>query len=162
MSLDRLVVGLDGSAGATHALEWCIDLAVDLEVEVLAVHALSPLAELGMALPPFDSDEWREHATEQFRDVWCQPLRDADVPHRTMVLDDYPVPALTHTAESRHADMIVVGAHGHGGLRDRVTGGVSLKLVQQADVPVVVVPPRSPTPPGTDTGGRPGWPAGSP
>lgn len=164
MSFERVVLGMDGSEGCRHALDWTVDLAGRLGSRILAVHALPPLAEWVLTLPPFDAESWREIAVRQFREEWCQPLRDADVPHQTIVVDDSPARGLMTAAEDHTAGLIVVGAHGHTGLRERVVGGVSLRLVQQSHVPVVVVPPekRAP-PPGLELGRHEHeWPAGSP
>ena len=38
-------------------------------------------------------------------------------------------------------DLLIVGAKGHGGLADRVLGGVSYRVAHRARQPVVVVPP---------------------
>ncbi len=34
----RIVIGLDGSAGSAHALQWAIDMAKGLDAEIVAVH----------------------------------------------------------------------------------------------------------------------------
>ncbi|HEV7535235.1 MAG TPA: universal stress protein, partial [Acidimicrobiia bacterium] len=45
-------------------------------------------------------------------------------------------------ADREDGDLIVVGAHGHGGFGDRVLGGVSYKLSHRARQPVVIIPPE--------------------
>lgn len=164
MNLERIVLGVDGSEGAGHAIEWCLDLARRLDSRILAVHALSPLADWVLTMPPFDAGAWRELATRRFREEWCKPLRESDVPHELLLVDDFPVPGLIRIAEERLADLILVGAHGHSGFRDRVVGSTSLRLVQRAHVPVLVVPPeQAPPPGGLELGRREhDWPAGSP
>ena len=63
-----------------------------------------------------------------------------DVDHRTersLVLDD-PRHALAEAAGS--ADLIVLGAHGHGVIGLEFLGSVSTWMLQDCPVPVVVVP----------------------
>ena len=45
-------------------------------------------------------------------------------------------------ADREDGDLIVVGAHGHGGFGDRVLGSVSYKVCHRAHQPVVIVPPE--------------------
>jgi nucleotide-binding universal stress UspA family protein len=60
--------------------------------------------------------------------------------HAEAVEGLHPATALLQTAEQRHADLVVVGAHGVGGLGMRA-GGVAVKVAHHAEIPVVVVPP---------------------
>jgi nucleotide-binding universal stress UspA family protein len=43
-------------------------------------------------------------------------------------------------AEQEEAGLIVVGAHGHGSLMDRLLGSVTFKLAHNGSRPLVVVP----------------------
>lgn len=142
MSVEPIVVGVDGSEGAQHAVNWAIDYAREGGAQVLVVHALSPLIELALALLPFDFNRWRDDVREEFHQKWCAPLREAGVSYLPVTVEDYPAPALMRVAEDKGAALIVVGAHGHGGFTDRVAGGVVIKLVQHARTPVVVIPPE--------------------
>jgi len=45
---------------------------------------------------------------------------------------------LSH-ASQLHADLLVVGAYGHGALRERVFGGVTRTLLEHADMPVFML-----------------------
>lgn len=51
--------------------------------------------------------------------------------------------ALMAVADWADADLIVVGAHGHGSFEDRVLGSVSYKVGRRAHQPVVIVPPEA-------------------
>ena len=45
-------------------------------------------------------------------------------------------------ADRLHADLIVVGSHGHGAVYDILVGSVSEGVVRRANLPVLVVPAR--------------------
>lgn len=144
MSTTRIVVGVDGSEGAARALEWCLQEGKGRDdVAVLVVHALSLTAELVVALPPFDSEQWRAGVMQEL-ERWCAPLREGGVRYRAMVIEDHPARALMRAAQEHDAEMIVVGAHGHGGFTDFLAGGVPIKLVHHARKPVLIVPPERP------------------
>jgi manganese transport protein len=46
---------------------------------------------------------------------------------------------IVRVAEEREAQAIVVGAHGHKGITDRILGSTSQSVVRRAGRPVVVV-----------------------
>jgi nucleotide-binding universal stress UspA family protein len=49
---------------------------------------------------------------------------------------------LLEMADRERADLVIVGAKGHGGFADRVLGGVSYRVTHRSRHPVVVVPPN--------------------
>jgi len=51
-------------------------------------------------------------------------------------------PAEVLVDASRDADLLVVGSHGHGAVRDLLVGSVALHCVVHAPCPVLVVRPR--------------------
>jgi nucleotide-binding universal stress UspA family protein len=146
----RLVVGVDGSEGSERALSFAIWIARELGAEVVAVHTLRPAAypdafpwALGSS-PEIWERSWRDARTELERTLeeeWCHPLRDAEVPYRTAVVEGGPE-TLAQFADREEADMIVVGRRGRGGFSELVLGSVSHQLVHNAHRPVVVVPLR--------------------
>lgn len=133
-----IVVGVDGSDGAAHALEWVATFAADLGAQVTAVHALGLLEHLGQYSVPAWSH--RDEILQLLENQWTLPLKG--VPHRCTVVDGNPVTALIAAAEDEGAELIVVGRRGSGGYPDLLLGSTSEALVQQALRPVVVVPPR--------------------
>jgi nucleotide-binding universal stress UspA family protein len=96
------------------------------------------MGEVALSLPPFWSVEWRQELQREVDDVWCAPLRDANVRYRSLIVDHSPVTGLAAVAEREDADLIVVGDD-HG-LADRVLGGVAHHLPHHTRRPVVIVP----------------------
>ena len=45
-------------------------------------------------------------------------------------------------AERMHADLIVMGSHGHGNIYHALFGGVGQKVVRKASCPVMLVSPE--------------------
>ncbi|MGZ4103622.1 MAG: universal stress protein [Actinomycetota bacterium] len=139
----RIVVGVDGSPGSLQALNWAIDLARDLEAEIIAVLALDlPLGLPPQAIPsPFWDRSWRDEMEGTFELDWCAPLREAGVKYRTVMQDGAPATVIAETAQREQADMIVAGARGRGSVTELVLGSVSHRLVHHSPCPVVVVHP---------------------
>jgi nucleotide-binding universal stress UspA family protein len=84
---------------------------------------------------------WRLELKEELRTSWVEPLAALGVEHRTrMVEHDSAAAGLLAAVEDEDADLLVVGARGHGVLADRVLGGVSYRVTHRSRRPVVVVP----------------------
>ena len=136
----KVVIGLDGSSGASRALDWVLTTLASPGTEVVAVHAVRPMGEFLLDLPALGMDDWRKNLAWELEEVWCKPLRDAGVSYRAVTVEDNPSRALAQVGGTEQADMIVVGAQGHGNVAEQLLGSVSYKLAHTAHQPVVVVP----------------------
>jgi nucleotide-binding universal stress UspA family protein len=141
----RIVVGVDGSEDSARALTWAAALVEGSSGEIVAVHALGLLAHLG-GEPIVPSVEHRDEVVALLEQQWCQPLAEAAVPYRCVVIDGDPVTALLRAAGEEDADLIVVGRRGAGGHPGLVLGSTSQQVVSHADRPVAVVPSQAPSP----------------
>jgi nucleotide-binding universal stress UspA family protein len=139
IQVQRILVGVDGSDDARHALGWAILLARQFQAEVVAVHAIGLLAQVGEeGIVPSHS-----HLAElqtAFETRWCAPLRDANVPYQPVLRDGAPVPVLLAVASTENIDLIVVGSRGSGGFPGLTLGSTSHQVTQHAACPVLVVP----------------------
>ena len=139
--LRLLVVGADGSDGSRRALEWSAQLASATGAEVLAVHVLTYSHALLRDITPDTMRAWRLELHEDLRTRWTEPLAAGGVDHRTLVVEhDSAAAGLLAATEREDADLLIVGAKGHGSLADRVLGGVSYRVIHRSRQPVVVVP----------------------
>ena len=134
----HIVVGVDGSANAAHALDWAITLARPLGARITAVHALGLLDRL--AHERVTTGDHREAITEEFRTQWCAALDDAGVACDREVVDGPPADVILATAEATGADLVVVGERGIGAGAASELGSTSRRVLGSATVPVLVVP----------------------
>jgi nucleotide-binding universal stress UspA family protein len=125
----RIVVGVDGTAHSEQALRWAIDLALALDAEVVAVHAVGSevIAAAGIHLRP------------RFHGEWCQPLRDAGVRHREVFATGKARDELLRVAADVDADLIVVGTRYDERERRLVLGSLATHLCERARIPLAVV-----------------------
>ncbi|HMK10163.1 MAG TPA: universal stress protein [Acidimicrobiales bacterium] len=131
-----IVIGVDGSEGTERAVAWLADYGPLLTDDVIAVHAEKPLAQW---VPVSHPNSWYQHALNAMQG-WVEPLRKVELGARTLVLDGDAVDALTDVALEQHAGMIVVGARGAGRTGASRLGATALKVLNQAQVPVLMVP----------------------
>ena len=140
----RVLVGVDGSLCAAHALDWAIALAERFGAEVIALHALGLLSHLGSG-PPVPSHEHRAEVAALFESAWCAPLRASGVAHRARLLDGPAAPTLLAAAETDDVDVIVMGSRGIGGAPGLRLGSCSQQVAEHSSRPVLVVPAAAPT-----------------
>lgn len=142
--MKRIVVGVDGSDGATAALRWARNLAAQLGAELEVVNGWQ-LSSSGVdtASPP-DLDQRRAQVERGAREIVDQALSAAGAvgPDGVLVLQTVAEgsPESVLLERARDADLLVVGSERPGGSAGVVLGSVSRQVVDRATVPVTVVP----------------------
>lgn len=140
VTLDTIVVGVDGSAHAERALGVAAGLAARAGSRIVAVHAAEPGAVPDPSVHPLASTG---RNLPDLLDRWCEPLRAHGlVGHDAVIAEGDPRTALMDVAEERGADLLVVGSRGLGPVSALLLGSVASSLIQHAPVPVTVVPRR--------------------
>ncbi|MFB9907619.1 universal stress protein [Allokutzneria oryzae] len=139
MSRSTIVVGVDESESSHAALVWALREAVIRGATVLAVNVWShePLSDFAFTsveavrqasrtLLADAVDQAREHVPAA---VWVE----------TSSVSGNPSVRLLEAADD--AELLVVGSHRGGLLREVMLGSCSSACVRHATVPVVVIPP---------------------
>jgi nucleotide-binding universal stress UspA family protein len=138
-----IVVGVDHSASSRAALHWAYDEATHHGAALTLVtswhrpplptppgYGSSP-PEGYPTLPKGDALALLEQLTAELE------ARTPTVDVRTSIEEGNPAKVLIE--RSKEADLVVVGARGHGGFAGMLLGSVSQHLVAHAECPVVVV-----------------------
>lgn len=133
--MGTIAVGVDGSEGATRALDWAAAEAGRTGAELTIVGAWSYGGHLGSVPAPDD---------EAHRVVQEAHVRAAEHFPRVSVRDIVRegTPAYVLIEAGRDADLLVVGSRGLGGFRGLLLGSVGQHCLTHAACSVVVV--RSP------------------
>jgi nucleotide-binding universal stress UspA family protein len=144
--MNVIVVGVDHSPGAKAALVFANAEARLRGATIRAVHAwqygyIGPTGLEGR-LPAIgaDIDELRRTAEAALEASVHEALPDTDVEIKLLVVQGAPAAALV--AESRDADLLVVGSRGHGGFVGLLLGSVGQQCAHHAECPVVIVHAR--------------------
>jgi nucleotide-binding universal stress UspA family protein len=136
-TVPRLVVGVDGSDGASRAVHWAADTAAAAGGDVVGVHAFEcPVAGASYEEAASLSDERGQRLEVE----WCAPLRAAAVPYRASVENGDPRHVLRWAAEAEQPICVVVGSRGLGAISQRVLGSVTYDLVRHLASPTIIVP----------------------
>jgi nucleotide-binding universal stress UspA family protein len=134
----RIVVGLDDSANARAALRWALDNST-ADDELVAVNVWHTPATGGFEMGMLDPAVFEEGARETLEAVVADVVTDgeSDRVQRAVISGHAPSVLI---AESQEADLVVMGARGHGGFAGMLLGSVTNSVAHHALCPVVIVP----------------------
>jgi nucleotide-binding universal stress UspA family protein len=136
-----VVVGVDGSPVSQQAVAFAADQATWRDTHLLAVHAYRhPPSTRPGDMQPLVHDATALHDDENRLLAECLAGLDdryPQLPVTRQVVHGRPGPALADTA--RTAQLLVVGAHGHGELTGLLLGSVSQSVLHHSPCPVAVV-----------------------
>lgn len=138
-----MLVAVDGSTHAEHALRHAIDVARRMAgaVRILLVN-VQPPAMSGEVSNLMTAEEVMQRHTEMAK-ATLAPARElldaAGIAHETEILVGRPAEELIACARRRECDIIVVGASRRGPVGSLVLGSVATRVIHLADVPVTVV-----------------------
>lgn len=142
---DRLVVGYDGSAASSAAIEWAAAEAEkrSAAVRVISSYAMPPVMEMyGMGLAYATADELEQlqkSCQSALQHVVEKAMRDHPRVGFDFCAVDQP-PAQRLLVEARNADLLVVGSNGLGATKDFLLGSVVGQVLHESPCAVVVVP----------------------
>jgi nucleotide-binding universal stress UspA family protein len=143
MSFRRILIALDDSAIAAHAVEVGTELAAALKAQAALVYVVEP----GLAFEPDGGIPAAELLAALKRE--CQAFLAAaaqpsgDPPPWQFLREGKPADEILAAAREWEADAIVIGTHGRSGVSRLVLGSTAESVVRQAPCPVLVVKPHA-------------------
>lgn len=126
-----VVVPLDGSPLAEHALPYAIALARSLGTRLILVHARQSAALPEPGAPDLDA------VARRVRDDGVE----ADIHVCQMARAEEAGRAILQAATELGASLIVMATHGRGGLGRMVYGSVADQVLRETTLPVLFIPP---------------------
>jgi nucleotide-binding universal stress UspA family protein len=139
---DRVLVPLDGSTQADHAVDLVFEEFP--EATLVLLHVIDP-AEASYSAQtaiPTTSEEWYDHENERATELFGEvETRASDhgiaVEHATEV--GKPARTIVKYAEEEDIDHVVMGSHGREGVSRILLGSVAETVMRRSPVPVTVV-----------------------
>lgn len=142
----RILIAVDFSAYGRRAFLAGVDLARDLGASVVLVHAVASVPEPHRVTPPGaeEVDQAKaglrlREANAQVRD-WAAQAQHDGVDVLPVVDSGPPADVVLQVARHERVHFIVMGTHGHAGVKRMIVGSVADKVLRNAPCPVVVVP----------------------
>ncbi|HEY9175491.1 MAG TPA: universal stress protein [Verrucomicrobiae bacterium] len=157
--MNTILVPVDFSTGALHALNFAASLARRLGSSIVLVHVMDSIYVSGR----FDSRRLRslraEAHEESKRRLYALAKRRVrpQVPVRHYLLKGAPSAKIVEMALKTGVDLIVMGSEGRSGIKRLLVGSVAEKVVRLAHCPVLIArrPVRLNLPGRPDAGMKP-------
>lgn len=138
---EKLLVGTDLSRHSDYALTIAAELAHEFEATLELVHAIHVpvpfVTPYETVIPETVIEAAFDGAEQDLRRLARELARDLEV--QTAVLAEPPHSALCDAAERDKADLIIVGSHGHSGLKHIMLGSVAERVLRNAPCSVLTV-----------------------
>jgi len=144
--LKKILVPVDFSKHSEYALEVAAILARKHKAAIVVLHML------GLSEAAFSYDEARESAEAQYYMSLAKNrfITFLDKPYLkglnvTEIVQNYKIfEEIRNVARENEIDLIVMGSHGTGGIREIFVGSNTEKVVRKSDCPVLVVKKHMP------------------
>jgi nucleotide-binding universal stress UspA family protein len=149
VAYERILVPLDASPQAEHALPLAVRLAREHGSEMILIHVV-PVPELIKPEPLNDEErelerrliERNTRVAERYLGRLSDQLSHEGVRVRTVLTHDDVQFELMGSIEREHPDLIILSGHGRGGRTPLRLGSVASFLVEHAAAPTLIVRPR--------------------
>lgn len=138
----RIVCPTDFSAPAHRATEYAVRLAKSCDAELVLLNVIAemtyPMRSLGTvtAFPNLQT-ELHNRAKEELEETKAK--LDTGVSIRTEMRDGEIHEQILECATDCDADLIVIGTHGHTGIKHMLLGSTAEKVVRTSTCPVLSV-----------------------
>jgi nucleotide-binding universal stress UspA family protein len=148
MTVHHVLVPMDFSSYAEHALDYAIALAQKLQARVTLLHVIQPPLVAGADMGVWPSPTFvaeLEAAITSDMEGYLARVTTAGLAGEIVVIHGNPSQEILDTARKRQVDLIVMGTHGRTGLPHALLGSVAEKVVRSAPCPVLVTRHPAPT-----------------
>lgn len=142
--LQRVLLAVDGSDGAAHAVRRLLALRDDLRqgaaLDVHLINVQRPVTEdVARFVPGQTLDDYHQERSEKALAPARALLDAAGLAHRDHMCVGEPGPTIAQIAREQGCDLIVMGARGLGSHTAALLGSVAQGTIEHAGVPVLVV-----------------------
>lgn len=143
--MKHILIPTDFSPCANNAINFAVGLAKAFPVEITLLHIHehpgSTYSEYAGLDKEFKATMMHE-SLEKLNEVKTSITETESVAVNVRQAEGKIKKSILLTAGEVHADMIVMGTLGSGGIKERLWGSNAAAVIGSADIPVVIVPPE--------------------
>jgi nucleotide-binding universal stress UspA family protein len=137
MPFNRILVAVDGSAGADHAVDVGAQLAKGLSAELGLVSVVDPAAAVSMEAGP-PSLDLLAMLREEAKGTLERALQRAGGTATALQREGAPATEIINAAKQWGAAIVVLGTHGRTGLGRLLMGSTAENVSRHSPVPVLI------------------------
>lgn len=147
-----ILFATDLSKNSAYAFYYAIHMAKRDEAKIVILHAVEPLPRMLVSFEDFEhkvaKDRWEDTVKkfkEQIQDISVKVdartgISSVDLVSKILIRLGPPVEEILRVVDEEGCDVIVLGTHGKGFLKQTFLGSVSSSVLLRARKPVFVVP----------------------
>jgi nucleotide-binding universal stress UspA family protein len=143
--IKKIIWATDGSKESEEALNYARFFAQRFNSEIIGIHVIPTHERLLYDYsrdPDSELYRWLERVAENYKARFASTANKLDIQgihFRGEVLIGEPNKEILRSTRHEKADLIVMGARGHGLIDRMLTGSTTLKVLRESTVPVVAV-----------------------
>ncbi len=142
--MKNILTALDFTGLTEEVLRRSAELALAFAAKVWLVHVAAPDPDfVGYEVgPQYIRDERAKELRQELRRLqdYAKALTAQGIEAEALLIQGPLLPSLLEEAHDVQADLIVVGAHSHSALFDKLMGNTWQNLIRQSTIPLLVVP----------------------
>ena len=146
----KILYATDLSKNSEYAFYYAVDMAKRHDAEIVILHAIEPISSRAFGTLT-DKAEHSQHevSMEVIRNrlrKFCEKVEEKNslacvtLVTKILVQVGYPPEEILKAADEERCDLIVLGTHGKGFLRQTFLGSVSGSVLARARKPVFIIP----------------------
>ncbi len=156
--IKKILYATDLSKNSSYAFSYAVDLARTHGATIVVLHSVEPLRDVpyayaaaGLTEQQLQEGMEKERKAERSEikkrvDEFCGRTAAymgapcLELIAKILIPVGYPVEEILETADQEDCDVIVLGTHGKGFLKQAFLGDVAVKVLERARKPVFIVP----------------------
>jgi nucleotide-binding universal stress UspA family protein len=136
---ENILVAVDGSKHSDDAFSIAMDMAQKYGSQLLVLHVFQGGTGSSTMVSPGFEDDMRSIG-QQILDSYEAKVNERRLQNVRMLLQEGDAAQrIMETANEEKCGLLLIGSRGRGGFKELLLGGVSHKVTNHADCPVLVV-----------------------
>ena len=146
--ITKILYATDLSKNSLYAFGYAVQMARQFRAEITVLHVAEPVSRtLGNWVKEKIEEEEFTHSVETIRrhlERFCEVMdRERtciELVSNILVRVGQPAEEILGAAQEEGSDVLVLGTHGKGFLKNKILGSVSRRVLDRSSKPVIVIP----------------------
>lgn len=155
--IKKILYATDLSQNSAYAFYYAVDMAQKHDACIIILHAIEPIRQIILSEGGIGIEDVMKKAKKQERDMDIEEIKKgirefcrkaeiqigcpcADLVTEILVPMGHPVDEILKAADDEGCDVIVLGTHGKGFLRQTFLGSVAVSVLERTRKPAFTVP----------------------
>ena len=144
-SINQILIPIDFSDQALIALEQSYNLANFYSADLTLLHVIDEGNSMNRFFhKPYDEDALKKQIEEKLEELAAEVAKRRGIKVNTLIAKGHIYDKILEVADMISAKMIIMGTNGTVGLKKRFIGSNALRVVKEANCPVVTIKGKHP------------------